>query len=163
MVDPSDSLVLIFPSKVDAWIFLLAAIPLGVSLAVVGTALTAAPPAGAVALMVGLEVAVLAGIFLTLRSTRYEVSRHEVIARSGLLRWRVAIDDIESIHPSRSLASAPALSLDRLEIRHRGGRPLLVSPKDREELLKAIVARSQHLHRAGDQVRRVQTTVPNPR
>jgi hypothetical protein len=155
MVDPSSSLVLVFRSKVDAWIFLLTAIPLVVSLAVVGTALTAAPPAGAVALLVGMEAGILVAIFLALRSTRYEVTRHEVIARSGLFRWRVAIDDIETIHPSRSLVSAPALSLDRLEIRHRGGRPLLVSPKDREEFLKAIVERSQHLHRAGDQVRRV--------
>jgi Bacterial PH domain len=155
MVDPSDSLILIFPSKVDGWILLLAALPLAILTVVVSSALTAGPPLGAVALMVGLEVAVLGGIFLTLRSTRYEVTRHEVIARSGLFRWRIAIDDIESIHPSRSPASSPALSLDRLEIRHGGGRPLLVSPKDREEFLKAIAARSQHLHRAGEQVRRM--------
>ncbi len=154
-MDPSSSLVLVFPSKVDHWILLLAAVPLGVSVAVVGRALTAGPTAGAVALIVGVEVLVLGLIASTYNSTRYEVSSREVIARSGLFRWRVAIEDIESIHPSRSLASAPALSLDRLEIRYDGGRALLVSPKDREGFLQAIVERSRHLHRAGEQVRRV--------
>jgi hypothetical protein len=154
-MDPSSSLILVFPSKVDHWILLLAAVPLGVSVVVVGTALTAGPPAGAVALIVGVEVALFGLIASTYNSIRYEVSSREVIARSGLFRWRIAIEGIESIHPSRSLASAPALSLDRLEIRYDGGRPLLVSPKDREGFLQAIVERSRHLHRAGEQVRRV--------
>jgi hypothetical protein len=154
-MDPSSSLVLVFPSKVDRWILLLAAVPLGVSVAVVGTALTAGPPAGAVALIVGVEAALFGLIASTYNSTRYEVSSREVIARSGLFRWRIAIESIESIHPSRSLASSPALSLDRLDIRYDGGRALLVSPKDREGFLQAIVERSRHLHRAGEQVRRV--------
>ena len=154
-MDSSSSLVLVFPSKVDRWILWLMAIPLGVSLVAVGSALTAGPPPGAVALMVGIEALVLGFIALTFNSTRYEVTSREVIARSGPFRWRIAIDGIESIHPSRNSISSPALSLDRLEIRYDGGRALLVSPKDREGFLQAIVERSRHLHRAGEQVRRV--------
>jgi hypothetical protein len=153
-MEPASSLVLIFPSKVDTWIFVLTAIPLAVSMVAVGAALPASPPPGVVALLVGLEVLLLGCILLTFRSTRYEVTAHEVVARSGPFRWRIAIDGIESIHPSRSPASSPALSLDRLEIRYDGDRRLLVSPRDREGFLKAIVARSPHLHRAGEQVRR---------
>ncbi len=154
-MDPSSSLVLVFPSKVDRWIFALAAIPLAVSVVVMGSALMSGPPPGAVALMVGIEVLLLGFMASTFRSTRYEVTGREVIARSGPFRWRVVIESIESIHPSRSPISSPALSLDRLEIRYDGGRALLVSPEDREGFLQAIVERSKHLHRAGEQVRRV--------
>ena len=154
-MDSSSSLVLLFPSKVDRWILLLAAVPLSASVVAVGSALLSNPPPGAVALMVGLEVALLGFLVLTFRSTRYEVTSREVIARFGPFRWRIAIEGIESIHPSRSPISSPALSLNRLEIRYDGGRALLVSPKDREGFLEAIVARSAHLHRAGEQVRRV--------
>jgi hypothetical protein len=154
-MDPSSSLVLVFPSKVNRWIVVLMAIPLGVSIVAVGSALTAAPPPGAVFLMVGLELFILGFIILTFRSTRYEVTAHEVIARSGPFRWRIAIDGIESIRPSRSLISSPALSTDRLEIRYGKDRKLLISPKDREGFLEAVVARSRHLRRAGELVRRV--------
>lgn len=154
-MDPASALVLIFPSKVDRWILWLTAIPLAVSMVAVGSALLAHPPLSAALLMVGLEVVVLGFITLTFKSTRYEVTDREVIARSGPFRWRIGIDGIESIRPSRSPLSSPALSLDRLEIRYAGGRMLLVSPENREGFLEAVVARSRHLHRAGEQVRRM--------
>ena len=155
MTISSTSPSLVFPSKVDAWIAALMIVPLGISAVVMGSALRANPPFPAVVLLVGIEVLVLALIVGTLRSTRYEVTDREVIVRSPPFRWRIEIESIESIRPSRSPASSPALSLDRLEIRYGGGRTLLVSPKDREGFLAAVVARSRHLHRAGEHVRRV--------
>lgn len=146
---------LVFPSKIDAWIAALMIVPLGISAVVMGSALRANPPLPAVVLLVGIEVLVLTLIVATVRSTRYEVTDREVIAHAPPFRWRIAIESIESIRPSRSPASSPALSLDRLEIRYGGGRTLLVSPKDREGFLAAVVARSRHLHRAGEHVRRV--------
>jgi Bacterial PH domain len=154
-MDTSGSPTLIFPSKVDGWIMALMIVPLGISIVVMGSALRANPPLPALVLLVGIEALVLALIVGTLRSTRYEVTGREVIVRSPPFRWRIEVESIESIRPSRSLASSPALSLDRLEIRYAGGRTLLVSPKDREGFLAAVVARSQHLHRAGEHVRRV--------
>jgi len=151
----SSSSALVFPSKVDSWIVALMILPLAVSIGVVGSALRANPPLPAVFLMVGIEVLVLALITATVRSTRYEVTDREVIVRSPPFRWRIAIDGIESIRPSRSPVSSPALSLDRLEIRYAGDRRILVSPRDREGFLAAVVARSRHLHRAGEHVRRV--------
>jgi hypothetical protein len=154
-MDPSSSLVLVFPSKVDWWIAALMILPLAVSIGVVGSALAANPPLPALFLLVGIEVLVLALIVATVRSTRYEVTGREVIVRSPPFRWRIEIERIESIRPSRSAASSPALSLDRLEIRYDGDRRILVSPRDREGFLAAVVARSRHLHRAGEHVRRV--------
>jgi hypothetical protein len=154
-MDPASSHVLVFRSKIDRWILWLIALPLAFSMVAVGSALTAHPPSSAAILIVGLEVALLGLIALTFKSTRYEVTAREVIARSGPFRWRIGIDDIESIRPSQSLISSPALSVHRLEIRYAGGRTLLISPADREGFLAAVVTRSPHLHRAGEHVRRV--------
>jgi hypothetical protein len=151
----SYSPTLVFPSKVDRWILVLIAIPLGFSMVAVGSAMRANPPLPAVFHLVGIEVLVLALIAATLRSTRYEVTGHEVVVRSPPFRWRIEIERIESIRPSRSPVSSPALSFDRLEIRYAGDRRILVSPRDREGFLAAVVARSGHLHRAGEHVRRV--------
>src|SRR5436305_5961222 len=120
-MNPS-SLSLTFPSKIDSWIMSLMILPLGISIVVVGSALGANPPLPALFLLVGIEVLVLALIVGTVRSTRYEVTDREVIVRSPPFRWRIAIESIESIRPSRRPASSPALSLARLEIRYCGGR-----------------------------------------
>jgi hypothetical protein len=145
----------VFPSKVDRWIVALMIVPFGISIVVVGSALRANPPLPALVLLVGIEVLVLVLIVGTLRSTRYEVADREVIVRSPPFRRRIGIESIESIRPSRSPVSSPALSLDRLEIRYSGDRRILVSPRDREGFLAAVVTRSRHLHREGEHVRRV--------
>jgi hypothetical protein len=154
-MDPSSPSAVVFPSKVDQWILWLMAVPLGVSVAAVISALLAGPPASAALLIVGVEVLVLGFIVLTFKTTRYLVEDRELIARSGPFRWRIGIDGIESIRPSRNPLSSPALSLDRLEVRYDGGRMLLISPKDREKFLETVVARSRNLVREGDRVRRV--------
>jgi len=146
--------VLIFPSKIDRWLLALIAAPLGVSVAVVISALLTHPPLEAVLIMVGVEALVLGFISWTFRSTRYLVTDREVIVRSGPFRWRIEIDKIESIVPSRSPISSPAMSLDRLQIRYSRGRSLLVSPEDRIGFLEAVVARSNRLRRVGEEVRR---------
>ena len=57
---------------------------------------------------------------------------------SGPFRWRVPIADIQSVTPTRSLWSAPALSLDRLRINYGNGRCILVSPADKQGFMEAI-------------------------
>jgi Bacterial PH domain len=145
----------IFPSKIDRWIVALMILPIAISAVVVVSALRANPPLPALVLLVGIDVLVLALITATVRSTRYEVNDREVIVRSPPFRWRIEIESIESIRPSRSPVSSPALSLDRLEIRYSGNRRMLISPRDREGFLAVVVTRSRHLHRAGEHVRRV--------
>jgi hypothetical protein len=146
--------VLIFRSKVDRWLLALVAVPLALSVGATVSALLAHPPFEAVLLIVGLEVLVLLFVSWTFRSTYYLVSDREVVARSGLFRWRIEIATIESIRPSRNPASSPAMSLDRLEVRYGHGRTLLVSPADRIDFLDAIVVRSPGLRRVGEEVRR---------
>jgi hypothetical protein len=146
--------MLIFPSKIDRWLLALVAVPLAISVAASVSALMAHPPFEAVLLIVGIEVLLLGFISWTFRSTRYEVTDREVIARSGPVRGRIEIAPIDSIRPSRNPISSPAMSLDRLEIRYGSGKWLLISPEDRIGFLDAIVARSAGLRRVGEEVRR---------
>lgn len=71
-------------------------------------------------------------------STYYLIRGSELVIRSGPFRWKVDISTIQSIKPTRSLLSSPALSLDRLEIKHGPGKVVLVSPAHREKFIEAI-------------------------
>lgn len=147
----SSQAVVIFPSKVDGWLLGLVAVPLGVSVVAVASALFAGPPPSAALLMIAIEILILGFIPWTFKTTRYTFTDQRLIVRSGPFRWRIEVSEIESIRPSSNPLSSPALSLDRLEIRYRGGHRLLISPKDREGFLEAVVARSRNLVRKGEQ------------
>lgn len=128
-----------FRSAVDLWLWLLA---LGLPLAIllwVG-ALVLSEGGGSVTVMILLVVSVVTlGVPLwILLDTRYTVDAGALHIRSGPLRTRIALDDIRSVRPSRSLLAAPALSLDRLEIRCGRHGSILVSPRERVAFLTAI-------------------------
>ncbi|MBS3901676.1 MAG: PH domain-containing protein [Dethiobacter sp.] len=72
--------------------------------------------------------------------TGYRVLDEKLIIRGGPVKWTVALSDVTSIKPSRSLLSAPASSMDRLEIRHKKGA-VIISPKDKEGFLKLMKER----------------------
>ncbi|MCH9648788.1 MAG: PH domain-containing protein [Deltaproteobacteria bacterium] len=90
-------------------------------------------------------VAVL-GIFLfslglpvwLLFSTHYQVSGEMLQIKSGPFSWSVPLAEIRSMAPSRSAFSAPALSLDRIEIVYGEGKRILISPAKKEEFLRAV-------------------------
>jgi hypothetical protein len=71
-------------------------------------------------------------------STAYHVDAKCLKIRSGPFSWKILLADVQSIEPSRSWLSSPALSLDRLEIRYGNGRRILVSPRDRAGFLDAV-------------------------
>ncbi len=78
--------------------------------------------------------------------TWYEVKESEVLMRSGPLFWRLQLEDIESVRPSRSLLAGPALALDRLAVHSRNRRiPVLISPVDRGAFLRDLVSAAPHL------------------
>ena len=127
----------VFRSKVDRWLIvvlggaasasLLACLPLLIT-----------PTADA--WMIGLSTLAL-GLGLPiwiLASTDYAVIGTTLHVRSGPFRWTVAIDSIEAVAPTSSPLSSPALSLDRLELVHGGGRRLRVSPVDKEGFVAAL-------------------------
>jgi hypothetical protein len=60
-----------------------------------------------------------------------------VLIRAGLIRLRIAYTEITAVEPSRSLWSAPALSLRRVKISFSGGFQL-VSPSQRERFIHEL-------------------------
>lgn len=119
-----------FKSKVDTWIALLIGAVFLMDLAFI----VIFPVPGATVILAG--VIVLLAWLTT--STYYAVEGSVLRVVSGPFRWRVPIADIQSVTPTRSLWSAPALSLDRLRINYGNGRCILVSPADKHGFLEAI-------------------------
>jgi hypothetical protein len=153
MNDPNDS-PLVFPSKVDAWLgaIVVAAmiVPVGVAIMLAldsRTSRVALPVLAGEVLLFGFIAWVFAG-------TRYIVGERDLLIRSGPFRWRVELADIASIRPTSNPLSSPALSLDRLEIRHGHGKWVLISPRDKSGFLEAMTARSPGLVPEGEGLRR---------
>ena len=74
--------------------------------------------------------------------TRYTVSDTTLVVRSGPLRWNIELNSITALTPTDDPTSAPACSLDRIEIRYSNGETILVSPLDKEGFCYAVTARS---------------------
>jgi uncharacterized protein (DUF58 family) len=127
-----------FSSKVDGWlvpVLLLAFAGLVAALIVVLIEPTPWPVRILTALMVVLVTALLFSMF---RNTWYEVGKTELRIVCGLFKWKIAIEDIADIRPTRNPLSAPALSLDRLKISYGKRKFMLVSPSDKEGFISAV-------------------------
>jgi hypothetical protein len=131
-----------YPSKVDGWLGVLIAVAIAIEV-VIGVLFLVAPPTSRVAglLIAAVCFAVAGMIAWIVLGTRYEVGDGALLARSGPFRFRVPLEGIREVRPTRNPISAPACSLDRLQIDYEvGGRSrwLLVSPKDKEGFLRAL-------------------------
>ncbi len=71
-------------------------------------------------------------------STRYTLTREQLLVRSAFLRWHIPLASITQVTPSHSFISGPALSLDRLAIRYGHYREILISPKHQNEFLQHL-------------------------
>jgi len=91
--------------------------------------------------LMGLVILVVAQLLVIepiMRTTYYAIEGETLLIRSGFVRWRVAIREIRSIEPTRSLMSSPALSLDRLRIAYGGWKAVMVSPEHKERFIEAL-------------------------
>ena len=104
--------------------------------------------AGAIGLLrqkgiASLAIIPLLGTGVALRvliETWYAVTDTDLVVQCGPFRATVPISSIRAIGPARSIVSAPALSLDRLEVTHTGGT-LVISPADKAGFIRAVVQR----------------------
>jgi hypothetical protein len=126
-----------FQSAVAPWFYLLAIVlPVAVIAYVVVNMESADPVAIGIVAIVTVS-AVGLPIWLLL-STYYLVEGGTLNIRSGPMKVSIPLGDIQSVTPSRSMLSAPALSLKRLKIVYGRGKTILVSPKDEEGFKSAI-------------------------
>jgi hypothetical protein len=79
------------------------------------------------------------------RSTRYVVTDTSLLVTCGVGKVTVPLADITSVRRTATVLSAPALSLDRLEVQHAGGA-VVISPADRERFVAALTARNPRVN-----------------
>jgi hypothetical protein len=122
-----------YPSKVDSWVgIVLALVPAGLLLEAVFLR----------SLLVGMAAATVPLVYaLVLFPTNYELTPDALKVRSGVIRTSIPYQEIRRVRASRSWLSAPALSLDRLEITYGSSRTTLVSPRDRTAFLRDLSMR----------------------
>ncbi len=143
-----------FASKVDRLLLLAGAVPLLAStIACAYLALSFREPTVWVAagLMLAAD-ALVAWIYL---GTHYSIREEQLRIQCGPFRWQVTLGEIRSVLPSGSMLSSPALSLDRLEIRHGRQGSILVSPAERMGFLEALARASPGLVASAGGLRRV--------
>lgn len=127
-----------FRSKVDAWIVILLVVALIMQLVAIVLVMQqeSEPLALAVLLLTTLAVFLFVGSMF--KYTYYTVEGNLLRIVCGPFRWRVPIDEIHSVTPTRNPLSSPALSLDRLRIIYGNDRKIMISPADRAGFLDAI-------------------------
>lgn len=129
-----------FPSRIDSWLAGLAFGPLLLGVLALVYASMRDPTMRLSEMTIGI-VALLAaggGLLWMFRTTHYTVDGATLRIRGGPWWMNIAIAEITSVKPSRSLRSSPALSLDRLEIQYGDGKSVRISPADREGFLRAL-------------------------
>lgn len=125
-------ILMVFKSKIDIWIgaifFLLPIVMIYAAISerdVVTIIITV------------LIIIMLALIFF---GTKYVIDGEELIIYGGIYKKKIAINQITSLRSTKNPLSAPAMSLDRVEITYNPHMQLaLVSPKDKETFIKKLL------------------------
>jgi hypothetical protein len=82
---------------------------------------------------------VLAFVIHLFATTYYTIDGAELKVRSGfLIHITIDINTITKIVPTRSILSAPAVSLDRLEVFYNKYDSVVVSPEDKEGFIAGL-------------------------
>lgn len=91
---------------------------------------------------VGLIVMVIAIVFISsiYLNTSYQLtSGQELVIRCGFFKYTITIVSITKIRFVRNPLSAPALSIDRLEISYKRYDTILISPVDKQDFIQSIL------------------------
>ena len=123
-----------FPSKRDTWLTAV----IGTTVLVLAWAFIGSVTHGRWPTAVVLFLFTI-GIGWIYLGTGYSVTEKELLVRSGPLRWRIELKSITGLRPTDDPTSAPACSLDRIEVRYAGGKTILLSPLDKEGFCQAII------------------------
>jgi membrane protein YdbS with pleckstrin-like domain len=143
-----------FPSKRDAWLTGVMLAALGVSLISLIATLLAPRTDSSFGWVLAIWLSAALFVAWLWTTTDYTLGSGELLVRSGPFRWRVPLAEIQEIEPTRNPLSSPALSLDRLEIVYGKSRRLLISPREKDRFLRAVVEQAPQLELQGDRVRR---------
>lgn len=126
-----------FPSKRDLWL----------TLVLWGAALFSIVPAimdkNFIGLIIGLIIAIFIGwLWFT---TGYFIGNGKITIKFGPFKKIVHIKDISKINKTRSPFSAPALSMDRLEINYGKFDGVLISPINEYEFIHLLLQENPNI------------------
>ncbi|MER2028829.1 MAG: PH domain-containing protein [Solibacillus sp.] len=123
---------MIFKSKVDIW---MAIIFIFVPISMIYGVIT--EPSAVLLLVTAFIIVLLCILFF---GTKYVIEKEELIVYGGIYKKRIPIKQIRSLRPTRNPLSAPAMSIDRIEITFDPHiQVILVSPKERELFVKKLL------------------------
>lgn len=82
----------------------------------------------------------------------YELRSQALVARSGIILFAIPLLAITRVRRTRTVISAPAWSLQRLEIRYGKTQRLIISPERETEFLRELKLRAPQLVWVGDEL-----------
>lgn len=126
-----------FRSKIDWWLALIAVIGFAVPMVVLGLVGAEIPVPGLLVIFILVLPVMIIPVWIFF-DTKYVFAENELRINSGPFRWKVPLAEITGIKPTRNPLSAPALSLDRLEITYSQGKQVLISPEDKTGFLEYL-------------------------
>lgn len=136
-VNQSDT-VMTYKSKIDKWLIAVVAIAIAGTIASVVIPLISS--FSIAALVIGIIYSALITTLLVgiMRDTKYIIDGEVLIIRcTFLMHYKIDINSIREISDTRSIISAPALSLDRIKIKSKGGIAI-ISPADKTAFVSAL-------------------------
>ncbi|EJV59457.1 hypothetical protein BWGOE4_15520 [Bacillus mycoides] len=116
-----------FPSKKDAWLYLVFIIVIGACFAPIF--------AGREYFLLFFTIPLSILFSWSWFSTKYIVGEEEITIRSGFVKKRILIRDIKRISDTKNPIAAHALSFDRFEILYGSYETELISPRNKEEFI----------------------------
>ncbi|MBJ7984811.1 PH domain-containing protein [Bacillus cereus] len=116
-----------FPSKKDAWLYLVFIIVLGTCFAPIF--------AGREYFLLFFTIPLAILFSWSWFSTKYIVGEEEITIISGFIKKRILIRDIKRISDTKNPIAAHALSFDRFEILYGSYETELISPRNKEEFI----------------------------
>jgi len=102
-----------------------------------------------------LVLVIWAGVLSLLFPLYYEITSSTLLVRSGWIRRQIPLASIQRVFPTHNPLSAPAFSLDRLQIEYTQGsfpRFVLISPQDKPGFLRDLANQAGDLEVQGDQL-----------
>jgi hypothetical protein len=116
-----------FPSKKDAWLYLVFIIALG--------ACIAPTFAGREYFLLFFTIPLAMLLTWSWFTTKYIVKEEVIVIKSGPIKKRIFIKDIKKIANTKNPLAAHTLSFDRLEIVYGSYETELISPRNKEEFI----------------------------
>lgn len=79
--------------------------------------------------------------------TGYKIEGNSLTIMYGPIKKEIKIEDVESIRETKNPFTAPALSMDRIEINYAKYKTVTISPKDKTEFLRLLLKQNPNIKR----------------